>query len=171
MDRTVPNNIYTRQEILNRWNLMIKRCDLHLNSYEDCDVCDEWRDFDAFEKWFRDNLYGSKDFKLEIDKDLFRKGNKIYSPDTCCLIPKSLNLLLRTYKTKEEFEECLKPAKKKKYKFAIPDSSGYDYCDSVEEGYEKYCKYKKETFLIRANAYDFLLPKRIYEAIVNFNPM
>ena len=31
---------------------------------------------------------------LELDKDIISPGNNIYSPETCCFIPKPLNALL-----------------------------------------------------------------------------
>jgi hypothetical protein len=30
---------------------------------------------------------------FELDKDILIKGNKIYSPETCCFVPKEINLL------------------------------------------------------------------------------
>ena len=39
------------------------------------------------------NFYSSK-CQYELDKDLLYKGNKIYGPDTCCLIPSELNTIL-----------------------------------------------------------------------------
>ena len=35
-------------------------------------------------------------YPLEIDKDLLYEGNKIYSPETCCLIPKEINTTLNS---------------------------------------------------------------------------
>lgn len=29
-----------------------------------------------------------------LDKDIFIKGNKVYGPDTCCLVPIRVNALL-----------------------------------------------------------------------------
>lgn len=31
---------------------------------------------------------------MEIDKDLLIRNNKIYSPETCCILPKTLNMLI-----------------------------------------------------------------------------
>lgn len=51
-------------------------------------VCDEWLIFSNFEKWF------DKYWKVgyQVDKDLL--GDKVYSPETCVMLPKRLNVLL-----------------------------------------------------------------------------
>lgn len=74
------------------WNEMLKRCyyEPHLKreeSYRDCSVCDEWLVFSNFQKWYDQNHIDG----YEIDKDILVKGNKVYSPDTCCFIPKEIN--------------------------------------------------------------------------------
>ena len=58
-------------------------------SYIGCKVCEEWLNFQNFARWIYDNKYECDD--LELDKDLLIKGNKIYSPNTCCLLPHEIN--------------------------------------------------------------------------------
>lgn len=55
--------------------------------YNGCEVCEEWRYFPKFKEWF--NLNYIKGW--EIDKDVLFKGNKLYSPETCCFLPKEVN--------------------------------------------------------------------------------
>ena len=38
-----------------------------------------------------ENLYG-----WELDKDILEKGNKTYSPETCCFVPRVINSLYKT---------------------------------------------------------------------------
>ena len=61
-------------------------------------VCDEWKDFQNFATWFyQQEFHKGKDEKgrsYQLDKDVLLKGNKVYSPDTCCFIPPELNILL-----------------------------------------------------------------------------
>ena len=45
-----------------------------------------------FAKWFYSERF--RIFKYELDKDILIKGNKIYSPETCCLVPHSINMLI-----------------------------------------------------------------------------
>ena len=36
----------------------------------------------------------------ELDKDILVKGNKIYSPDTCCFVPKEVNTVFTKRQSK-----------------------------------------------------------------------
>jgi hypothetical protein len=39
-----------------------------------------------FDKWYNGKRWA-------VDKDIFVKRNKVYSPDTCCLVPQNVNCL------------------------------------------------------------------------------
>lgn len=81
------------------WRDMLKRCykeGIHLTSrnksYKDCTVHPEWHNYRAFAKWYEGHdCYGAG---YQIDKDLLVSGNKVYSPDTCTLVPKVINSLI-----------------------------------------------------------------------------
>lgn len=80
------------------WVGMLKRCysedfkNSH-STYKDC-VCDEeWKHFSNFKIWFDDPLNGYKEGYC-LDKDILIKGNKTYSPQTCCFVPDEINSLL-----------------------------------------------------------------------------
>ena len=61
-------------------------------TYRDCSVCEEWHDFQVFAKWYTlQKFYGHG---YSLDKDLLVKGNKLYSPETCTLLPRGLNSML-----------------------------------------------------------------------------
>ena len=62
-------------------------------TYKGCSVCEEWRSFDNFLKWFNDPSNGYRE-GYQLDKDLLVQGNKIYSPETCCFIPQSINAMM-----------------------------------------------------------------------------
>jgi hypothetical protein len=59
-------------------------------TYKDCSICDEWRYFSNFNDWFKNNYTNG----YQLDKDILVKGNKIYSPTTCCFVPQEINKLL-----------------------------------------------------------------------------
>ena len=61
-------------------------------TYEGCSVHPDWHNFQNFAEWFVNHkFYG---LGYELDKDLLLEGNKVYSENTCTLIPKEINLLL-----------------------------------------------------------------------------
>lgn len=89
-------NSVNAKEAHSVWRDMLRRCyaidaAVKFPAYKDCTVHDEWFDFQVFAKWFYDNCFCECP---TIDKDVLVKGNRIYSPDTCCIIPRSLNVAL-----------------------------------------------------------------------------
>lgn len=48
----------------------------------------------SFKKWFDENYIKG----YELDKDILIKGNRIYSPDTCCFVPSFINRLYTSSK-------------------------------------------------------------------------
>jgi len=77
------------------WSTMLQRCysDLFQEKYQTyigCTVCDDWHLFSNFEEWMLTQEFDGK----EMDKDLVKQGNKIYCPEYCRFISKSLNSLL-----------------------------------------------------------------------------
>lgn len=66
-------------------------------AYKDATCCNEWLNYETFYEWLHsqenfDKWYHGK--RWALDKDIIIKGNKIYSPDTCCLVPQNVNCLL-----------------------------------------------------------------------------
>lgn len=60
-------------------------------TYKDCTVVNEWHNFQNFAKWFYKQV---REEGWELDKDLLVKGNREYGPDTCCFVPRALNILI-----------------------------------------------------------------------------
>lgn len=59
-------------------------------TYKDVTVCEEWFDYQSFAGWFYKNYKEG----YQLDKDLIKKGNKVYCPEFCRFIPHDLNSLL-----------------------------------------------------------------------------
>lgn len=83
----------SREVYYNAWYSMIKRIKSNINrpTYKKCSICDEWKYLSNFMEWFFQAKYHKG---YAIDKDLYIPNNKIYSPDTCLLIPQSINSLI-----------------------------------------------------------------------------
>jgi hypothetical protein len=83
------------------WNSMLKRCYSEKRqqkqpTYKGCSVAEEWHNFQVFAEWFEKNYIEG----FELDKDILIKGNKVYSPETCCFVPQEVNKLFRSQKNK-----------------------------------------------------------------------
>ena len=81
------------------WNSMIRRCYSpkalkRRNTYSDCEVCEDWLIFSNFKRWFDKNYVEG----YQLDKDILHKGNRVYSPDSCCFVPLEINTLLTNKK-------------------------------------------------------------------------
>ena len=90
------------------WQSMLSRCydpKYHNRNpaYIGCKVCKEWYSLTAFKKWFDKNYI--EDY--ELDKDILIEGNKLYSPDTCCFVPKEINRLFENKPKRYDYNECL----------------------------------------------------------------
>lgn len=81
--------------IYSKWAAMMYRCysddarKKH-STYDDCYVCDEWHLFSNFKQWIDDKDHIGK----QLDKDILFPNNKIYSPNTCCLVSQYINSIL-----------------------------------------------------------------------------
>lgn len=77
------------------WSSMLLRCynekyqEKH-KAYSGCSVCEEWHTYSNFEKWY--NEHYRKGYAL--DKDIIKKGNKVYGPEFCSLVPREINNLI-----------------------------------------------------------------------------
>lgn len=72
------------------------KCKERQPSYNAVSCCEEWLNYEAFYEWLHnqsnfDKWYSGK--RWAVDKDILSKGNKIYSPENCCLIPQNVNCL------------------------------------------------------------------------------
>lgn len=83
------------------WRDMFRRCycaktQARQPTYKDCSIADDWHDFQVFAEWHETHDYSALGY--DLDKDLLFKGNKKYSKETCCFVPRALNSLLTNRK-------------------------------------------------------------------------
>ena len=80
------------------WFSMLSRCyNTHSQytkwrTYIGCSVCNEWFVLSNFKAWLENPENGYLE-GYHLDKDILIKGNKVYSPDTCCFVPTEINSL------------------------------------------------------------------------------
>jgi hypothetical protein len=166
------------------WHNMIKRCydPYELNrfpTYINCYVCKEWHNFQNFAEWWEENVYNCNNERICLDKDILCKGNKIYSPDTCVLVPERINILF-----------IKSDAKRGEYPIGVTYHKTNDklmvQCNVHENGKSKQRKigffplnrpfqafyaYKtfKEKYIKQiAEEYKELIPEKLYEAMYKY---
>lgn len=151
------------------WEHIIYRCksnkrSKNIKSYEDCYISEEWKYFSCFKKWFDSNYIDG----WNIDKDLFSDGKKIYSPETCCFLPKELNSIIKNGVIINEMS-CIQK-KKDKFFVRLRSNGGFSskWFDNKEDAIMFYRKEKTKTVILIADKYRDKIPIKTYEALKNF---
>ena len=94
------------------WRGILRRCfdDKRKSlqpTYKNITCCEEWLLYENFYEWLhsQDNFNKWLDSDgWAIDKDILIKGNKIYSHNTCCLVPKNVNnLFIKSQNVRGEY--------------------------------------------------------------------
>lgn len=160
------------------WHNMLKRCyDYEFQkerpTYKGCCVCEEWHCFTTFNEWFDENYIQN----WCLDKDILFKGNKIYSPRTCCFVPNEINVLFtkrQNYRgeTPIGVEYC-KPQRRFKecYKASFTKGNEKVYIGSFktpEEAFQAYKVAKEEWIKEVANKYKDQLEPKVYDALMKY---
>ena len=148
------NGKHTKEYIV--WKDMLKRCyddkekGKH-NTYKNVACCNEWLLYENFYEW----LHSQENFdkwlngdKWALDKDILIKGNKIYSPETCCLVPQNVNkLFLKRDATRGDLPIGVKKCNKKfgaQCTNPFPDKHRHiGYYDTPEQAFQAYKEYKE----------------------------
>ena len=67
--------------------------------YNNTTMCQKWLDDPRdFAKWYFEHYYEIEGESMAVDKDLFGDGSNMYSPETCCILPQSLNSFIANCK-------------------------------------------------------------------------
>ena len=159
------------------WHNLLKRC-YNANfqerqpMYVGCSVCEEWLTFSNFKKWF-DNPENGYRKGFQLDKDIIVKGNKIYSPETCCFIPQAINCIfgfnshkqsklpVGVYLHRGKIEAILNKYGKNKFLGTF---------HSVEEAFESY-KFAKEAYIKEVATTHYQrgeITQRVYDALMRY---
>lgn len=144
--------------------------------YQVVSVCDEWLNFQNFAEWYYENLINT-DEEIHIDKDIIHGEQKIYSPETCCLVPRKINTLFIREKKKYEENKLLPVGVQRtngcinKYKAAVCVDGSIIHqggFDSPEDAFAWYKQEKEKHIKEVADEYKEILPKRTYDALINY---
>lgn len=153
------------------WHRMLERCyseeyQLKEPSYIGVTVCAEWKCYSNFKVWYDDNYYKIKDVRMELDKDILVKGNKIYSPETCIFVPQKINSLF----VKNDINRGVLPIGvnyQNGYKAKLGDKH-LGYFDTPEEAFNSYKEFKENYIKEVAEDYKPYIPNKLYNALINY---
>ena len=167
------------------WKGMLERTDRNrvkgrsLNAYKDVEVCEEWWCFQNFARWCEtQKFFGAKDYNDEsyaLDKDILVKGNKLYSPNTCCFVPRSINNLfisrpkyLQKYDLPIGVTYC-KITGKFSAKFTSKNKSvNLGRFDTPEEAFQAYKEAKEAHIKEVAEKWEGKIDDKTYEALLKW---
>lgn len=166
------------------WINMLSRCyyDKFINRveggkfYDNVVVCSEWRNFQVFAEWYVNNHpdYFNENEKYSVDKELIHvDGSKIYSPETCFIIPQSINSMLRlgSFKKYPENPCSIYRQQDGAYRLYIENDSraisvkGLSLRESLDLRYQT----KKLKLLEKVKQYEHVLPERTLAALYAFD--
>ena len=162
----------------NVWVSMIGRCYTtntrpRDKSYIGCEVCQDWLTYSNFYNWFYDPHNGYiKGYNL--DKDIISKGNKIYSPSTCCFIPQELNKVFTKRKSRRgEFPIGVIISKGGKYDSRIKINKKDYYLGAyttIEEAFNAYKNAKERHIRNVAEKYfqEGKITEKVYNALMKY---
>lgn len=195
-DRTVPSILGVgiigdevtkvngnRLKEYNLWHHMLERCycdKFHVKcpTYLGCTVSKDFKHFKIFKSWCQQQIgFGCLDDKgkhFELDKDLLIKGNKVYSEDTCCFIPREINVALIYNQTKKGNHPIGVSFNKVSNKFVAYVKKGEgsrEYLGYFEDVSVAFLAYKeaKEAYLKElANKWKGKIDPRVYEALIEW---
>lgn len=166
----------TRLEpVYNVWRTLLGRCctERHRSrfpAYADCVVCDEWLCYQNFAEWWNKNMYRVGTERMHLDKDIKYKDNKIYSPETCIIVPQSINELFHVSGRKvkdKDLPYTIKRAANNRFSVTFKSKSLGIY-DTVDKCVKVYMEAKRQEIRKRVSELENMLPKTVKEVLLNW---
>lgn len=153
------------------WRNVFKRCyhepyQRTHPSYIDCSVCPEWHNYQVYAQWWHENYYDVPGEKVQFDKDILVKGNRIYSPEYCLFVPQRINLIFQGKRISNPLATGVLQ-RGNKY-VAMYNTKSLGSFVLLEDAIEAHDKAKRKAIINVANEYKDKIPTRVYEALINY---
>lgn len=136
-------------------------------TYIGCEVNKYWHNFQNFGDWFKENWKPYMDSSWCLDKDILVKGNKVYSPETCCFVPNEINSLF----TKRQNKRGDYPigVNKEYNKFRVRlNKLNISLRSTPEEAFYDYKIAKEQHIREIADKWKSLIEEKVYKALINY---
>jgi hypothetical protein len=154
------------------WFSMMERCysgkdRKYFLSYIGCSMCEEWWNFQTFCKWREDEWYTCGNERMHIDKDILIKGNKVYSPETCLLVPQRINMMFIEQPNKYGLPSGISLTQSGKY-HAEYNAVRLGNFTTLEEAINAHDTAKRIHIKEVAVEYKDKIPRKVYDALLNW---
>lgn len=171
---TSIDGVHTKEYLV--WKSMLQRCvpggtfQTANPSYIGCSVHPDFIHFQDFAEWCSNQIgFGNDGFAL--DKDILVPGNKVYGPDTCCFVPKSINVAL-THKqlNNSRYGIGVKPSGGK-FISRIKRRGVWTHLgtfDTISEACEQYKAAKTDEVHRLAVEFREMIDRRVYDAMMEY---
>ena len=146
-------------------------------TYIGCNASKEFHNFQNFGCWDEENYYTVEGQRMELDKDILVKHNKIYSPETCIYVPQTINkLFVKSDKTRGKSVIGTTPFNDKymvQCGIINPETgkSKNEYLglyDTEQEAFEVYKYHKERNIRQVADYFKNEIPKRLYDGLYRY---
>lgn len=164
-----------RKDFRQLWTNMLRRCysskDHKSKFYESVKVCDEWLNLTNFTEWVLSQKYEEG---WELDKDILSNRDKVYSPDTCCFVPKEINTAMVLPRKSLAYTHMIGMYIDKRtgnYVARAKNGKMNSYIGvfkTEDDAYQAY-KQSKETYIKQlAEKWKDVIDERVYQKLSNF---
>ena len=160
------------------WRCMMQRCYDEKSqekqiSYKNTTVCEEWHNFQNFAEWMENNYNPETMQGWQLDKDILIKGNKIYSPDTCCFVPQEINIqFIKSNSVRGEFPIGVCYIKKRNVFMSYFNKNKKRYFlghfNTIEKAFQAYKTAKEQAIKEAADEWKDKIVPRVYQAMYNY---
>lgn len=172
-----PHNSVSSSQLFMTWSNMLMRCydeeslKKHV-TYAECSVDERWHCFQVFASWCESQTEFTKNIDWHLDKDILIRGNKVYSPETCCFVPRDINNLFTLRgNNRGEYPLGVHQAPYGRFVAQINRDSKrvcLGRFDTPEEAFLVYKTAKEEVIKKLAVDYKGSINNAVYESLINW---
>lgn len=136
---------------------------------KDWEVCKEWQNYQTFAKWYDENYING----FSIDKNIIKKGNKLYCPEYCTFVPIEIaNVFNKAEATRGDCPIGVYYEKSRnKYRAYVNINSKsvkLGRYSTPEEAFLVHKKAKEEYIKLKADKYIDQITPETYNALYNY---
>jgi hypothetical protein len=157
------------------WHHMMQRCydkitQLNQPTYIGCSVDPIWHNFQNFCEWCEDPINGYIE-GFDLEKDILLKGNKVYGPETCCLVPNEINILFIKKDLKRGNLPIGVSLSGKKFKTQLSINGIVKYLgtfNTIQEAFGCYKFNKEKLIKQKTDIHKHHITEKVYQALYNY---